>query len=205
LFYTYFTNKIIPDYVINPNEIRFDNIDGYAISKGITLNTECAFTNGLKMNLGFTIMDVYSKEKNANGELVKQQQLLTENFNGTYGISYTIRPIGLTIDYTGNLYSPMKLPIQTNDFRPEYSPWWSIQNIQFTKKMYKEKLECYFGLKNLLNFLPISSIIMRPQDPFDKNVNDPINNPNGYTFDTSYMYAPYQGIRGFVGLRLTLN
>lgn len=205
LFYTYFTNKIIPDYLSNPNEIRFNNIDGYAVSKGITLNTECSFTNGLKINVGFTVMNVFSKQKNTNGEYVKQQQLLTEHFNGTYSVSYTVRSLGLSIDYTGNLYSPMKLPVQPNDFRPEYSPWWSIQNIQVTKKMYENKLEVYFGVKNLLNFLPTSNIIMRPQDPFDKNVNDPINNPNGYTFDTSYMYAPYQGIRGFLGLRLTLN
>jgi outer membrane receptor for ferrienterochelin and colicins len=46
---------------------------------------------------------------------------------------------------------------------------------------------------------------MRPFDPFDKHVNDAVNNPNGYTFDTEYNYAPLQGIRGFAGLRYTLK
>jgi len=33
---------------------------------------------------------------------------------------------------------------------------------------------------------------------------DPVADPNGYTFDTSYMYAPLQGVRGFLGLRWVL-
>jgi outer membrane receptor for ferrienterochelin and colicins len=45
---------------------------------------------------------------------------------------------------------------------------------------------------------------MRPFDPFDKNVNDPVNNPYGYTFDPSYNYASMQGIRGFFGIRYSL-
>ena len=57
---------------------------------------------------------------------------------------------------------------------------------------------------NLLNFIP-KDLILRPQDPFDKNVNDPISNPNGYTFDPSYNYAPVQGIKGFLGVRWTVK
>ena len=95
----------------------------------------------------------------------------------------------------------MRLPIQENDFRPEYSPWYSLQNIQCTKT-FKKDWELYFGVKNLLNFIPADPI-MRPFDPFDKQVD--INNPNGYTFDPSYSYASLQGIRGFVGVRWDLN
>ncbi|MBK7944967.1 MAG: hypothetical protein IPJ85_06510 [Flavobacteriales bacterium] len=46
---------------------------------------------------------------------------------------------------------------------------------------------------------------MRPFDPFDRQANDTASNPNGYTFDTSYMYAPMQGQRWFMGLRYTLQ
>ena len=45
---------------------------------------------------------------------------------------------------------------------------------------------------------------MRPFDPFDRHVDDPVNNPNGYTFDPSYNYASLQGIRGFLGIRYNL-
>ena len=57
-------------------------------------------------------------------------------------------------------------------------------------------------MKNILNFLP-KNPLMRPFDPFDKTIG--VNNPFGYTFDTSYNYAPLQGIRGFLGFRFTLK
>ncbi|HRG08167.1 MAG TPA: TonB-dependent receptor, partial [Cyclobacteriaceae bacterium] len=34
LFYTYFTNKIVGDFLTDPNKIIYDNLDGYAISRG---------------------------------------------------------------------------------------------------------------------------------------------------------------------------
>jgi len=102
----------------------------------------------------------------------------------------------LSIDYTGRVNGPMYLPVVENDFRPELSPWFDIANIQVTKK-YKN-MEVYMGAKNLWNFLP-KNPILRPFDPFDKNTS--VNNSNGYTFDTTYNYAPMQGIRGFAGVR----
>ena len=65
-------------------------------------------------------------------------------------------------------------------------------------------VELYGGVKNLLDFVP-KDPIMRPFDPFDRNANDPISNPNGYTFDPTYIYAPLQGIRGFIGMRWNLS
>jgi outer membrane receptor for ferrienterochelin and colicins len=106
------------------------------------------------------------------------------------------------MDVTGNWYGPMRLPIEPNDYRPEYSPWFCITNIQFTKK-FDYGLEIYGGMKNIFDFVP-KDPLMRPFDPFNKHVNDPVNNPNGYTFDTSYNYASMQGRRVFLGMRYNL-
>ena len=76
-------------------------------------------------------------------------------------------------------------------------------NLQLTKR-FANNLEIYGGAKNLLNFIA-KDPILRPFDTFDKNVNDPINNPHGYTFDPSYNYAPLQGIKTFLGVRWTLK
>jgi outer membrane receptor for ferrienterochelin and colicins len=94
------------------------------------------------------------------------------------------------------------LPIQKNDYRPEYSPWFSLCNIQLTKK-YSNGFEIYGGVKNIFNFVPEYSLI-RAFDPFDKTASDPVTNPMGYTFDTEYNYAPIQGVRGFLGVRYNL-
>lgn len=201
-FYTYFTNKITADFDSDPNKIIYDNLKGYAISRGVSFNTDLAFTNGLKIILGGTFMDVYQVENDSLGRKVRTKQLFAPNFSGTYAVSYTINKIGLSIDWTGLVKGPMRLPILPNDFRPEYSPWFCLMNIQLTQKI-RSKVEIYGGVKNMLNFVP-SNPIMRANDPFDKDVNNPVTNPNGYTFDPSYNYAPVQGAKVFFGLRYNL-
>lgn len=210
IFYTHFSNIILPDYDTNPNQIIYDNLDGKSVSKGISANIDVVFTNGLKVLVGATFQDVSNTEDG-----IKTRQILTEKFTATWNFSYTIRSLDLSVDYTGNLYSPMRLPILGPlDPRQEFSPYWSIQNIQFTYKGFKD-FEAYAGIKNLLNWTPNKGnpfIFSRANDPFDKNVVFDANgnaqvtpdNPYGLTFDPSYVYGPNQGIRGFFGLRYTL-
>jgi outer membrane receptor for ferrienterochelin and colicins len=207
-FYTWFSNRIIPDYVTDPNKIIYGNLEGHAVSKGISLNADVTFLNGLKILAGGTLMDVNFTE---NGQT--QRQLLTERFQGVWSVGYSFPSFGLTLDYTGNVYSPMLLPLLGPlDNRAGESPWWSLQNIQFTKSL-GQQWEIYGGIKNLLNFTPPANSIARPFDPFDKQVVfDPggqvvatPENPNALTFDPTYMFAPNQGIRGFAGFRYTIR
>jgi outer membrane receptor for ferrienterochelin and colicins len=200
-FFTYFSNRIIADYDSDPNKIIYDNLNGYAVSRGISLNTEYAFTFPLKINAGITAMQVFKVENDSLGKQQTSTQIHAPNWSGTFQVTYTINRYNLTIDLTGQVYGPMRLPILPNDFRPEYSPWFSLQNIQLTQKI-NPRLQVYGGVKNIFNFVP-QNPIMRPFDPFDKQVT--INNPNGYTFDPSYNYAPLQGIRVFMGIRYVLG
>ena len=207
-FYTYFDNRIIADYETDPNKIIYGNLDGFAESKGVSLNVDVAFTNGLKIIAGTTVMDVSYQE---NGS--KQQQILTEKISGVWSVSYEFASIGLSVDYTGNIYGPMRLPVLGElDDREATSPWWSIQNIQLTKKI-KTFWEIYGGVKNILNYTPPANSIARAFDPFDKQVTFDANgqatatpnNPNALTFDPSYVFAPNQGIRSFLGVRYTFK
>lgn len=210
-WYTYFENAIIPDYDTNPNQIIYDNLDGHAVTTGVSANVDIIFNNGIKALLGATYMSVTNTEDG-----VTKQQILTEKFSGTWAISYKIQDWNLNIDYTGNIYGPMRLPLLGDlDPRQEYSPYWSLQNIQFTYDGWND-FEVYGGVKNLLNWTPNKGnpfIIARANDPFDKDVifdNDgnvvpTPDNPYALTFDPSYVYAPNQGIRGFIGIRYNLN
>jgi outer membrane receptor for ferrienterochelin and colicins len=210
-WYTRFSNSIIPDYDTNPNQIIYRNLDGKAVTKGISTNIDFVFNNGLKMILGATYMDV---SKTENG--ITTNQILTEKFSATWAISYRINTLFLDVDYTGNIYGPMRLPLLGDlDPRREYSPTWSIQNIQFTFNKLKN-IEIYGGVKNLLNWTPNRGnpfIIARANDPFDRdvqfdgngNVQATPDNPYALSFDPSYVYGPNQGIRGFFGLRYTLK
>lgn len=209
-FYTRFSNVILPDYETNPNQIIYDNLDGKSVSQGISANVDIAFPSSFKIMVGATWQDVSSTE---NG--VTQQQILTESITATWNLSYTFHSLKLTADYTGNLYGPMRLPLLGDlDPRSEYSPTWSIQNIQFTYKGLNN-FEVYGGVKNLLDWTPNRGnpfIIARANDPFDREVTFDSNgnalatpnNPYALTFDPSYVYGPNQGIRGFFGLRYTV-
>jgi len=198
-FYTYFSNKIVGDFDTEPDKIIYDNLQGYGISRGASMNIDFSFNFPLNIILGVTYLDVYQK---FDGENEKVQQLHAPKWSGTYSLTYKF-PSNLTIDFTGQFYGAMRLPVLPNDYRPEYSPFYSLANIQVSKS-FKSGFEVYCGVKNLLNFTP-KDPLMRPFDPFDKNVDDPINNPNHYTFDTTYGYAPMQKIRGFLGVKYNLK
>jgi len=199
-FYTYFFNKIVADYDTDPEKVVYDNLDGYAENIGFSFNSDWNFKNGLKLIAGFTAMDVEITE---NGQ--KTWQIQTPKFTANWQASLPLPRQRLTIDYNGYVNSPMRLPVFANDYRPELSPWFSIHNVQVTWKGRKNGLEIYGGVKNIFNFYPKEDVIMRPFDPFDKKAGDPVNNPNGYTFDPSYNYAPVQGVRGFVGVRMMVS
>ena len=206
-FYTHFNNRILPDYETDPNKIIYANLNGFSVSKGLSLNSDISFPLGLTMNIGATLMDVSINENN-----IKKRQLLTESFSGVWSISYNLKKSRIKIDYTGNLYGPMKLPLLSElDPRRGESPWFSIQNIQITKNI-GTSWEMYGGIKNILNFTPANNSIARSFDPFDSGVDfnsngeaiATTNNPYALTFDPSYVYASNQGIRGFLGLRYTV-
>lgn len=207
-FYTFFNNRIVPDYESNTNEIRYGNLDGSAVSQGVSVNFDIALENGLTVLVGGTLMNVTVEEE---GE--KVSQLLTEKFSSVWNIGYTFLGTGISLDYTGNLYGPMRLPLLGKlDDRSEFSPWWSLQNIQITKS-FDNGFEIYGGVKNILNYTPPANSIARSFDPFDELVNfgtdgnalPTTENPNALTFDPTYVFAPNQGMRGFLGVRYTLK
>lgn len=199
-FYSYFTNKIVADFDTDPQKILYDNLQGHAIAQGISLDTDFIFDFPLKISAGISYMDVYTVDEEQE-QNVKSQQLHAPKWSGNFVATYTL-PKHFSIDLTGQWNGPMRLPILPDDYRPEYSPWFCIANIQITKDL-TNGISFYGGAKNIFNFIPKDPII-RSFDPFDRFIDDPVNNPYGYTFDPSYNYASLQGIRAFIGIRYNL-
>lgn len=196
-FFTRFSNQIVPDYLTDPDKIIFANLNGYGISGGVSVNTDFNFTNGIKIMLGATAMQVYRVE---DGE--RLPQLFAPPVSGTWTATFPVKKWGLSLDYTGNVNAPMHLPVFPNDERPAKSPWYAIHNVQVTKEIIHD-VELYFGVKNLFGFYPKGNIILRAFDPFDKNVH--LNNPNNFTFDPTYSYAPVQRQRLLIGARWNVH
>ena len=203
VFKTEFSNRILPDYETNPNQIIYSNLDGKSVTQGITLNINSLSANGLKVNLGATFIDSKIIQNNET-----EYPFLTENFSGNYRVSYTLFNPKITFDLSGTVIGPMKLPLLGPlDTRDPKSPVINIMNLQSTYSF--KEFELYAGIKNIFNFKPASNSIARAFDPFDTGVefgsNGHViatpNNPNSLSFDPSYVYYSNQGTNGFLGLR----
>ncbi|WP_395632659.1 TonB-dependent receptor plug domain-containing protein [Flavobacterium sp.] len=210
-WYTYFTNRIFANYDLNPNQIVYDNLNGFSRVFGLSANADWITPFGLKATVGASYFDPFTVQ---DGESFVP--LFTEKYALNWAINYEIPNWFLSFDYTGNLTGPIRLPLLSDlDPRREYSLPFSVQNIQLTFKKFHH-FEIYSGIKNIFDWTPNRGnpfLIARANDPFDQNVQFDSNgnavpsatNPYGLTFDPTYAYGPNQGIRFFLGLRYHLD
>lgn len=192
IFYTYFQNKIIPDFASDPDLIIYDNLKGHSVSRGASFAWSHTFTFPFKYSVGATYLDVFFTETDQDGNEVTLPELFAPQFSGVFSMSYSWKRFGVSFDYTGKVVGPMHLPEYPEPFtRPSRSEWFSLQNVQVTKKL-GDRLECYIGAKNILDYTQDSPLI------------DPAN-PFGDSFDTAYAWGPLQGRRYFAGLRWNID
>ena len=186
-FYTYFTNKIAPDYEANPNQIIYANLDGFSISRGLAFNIQQNFEFPLSINSGGTYLDVYSVDYNN----FRKDELFAPSFTGVFSLSYNWDKINTSIDWTTKVTGPMSLPTFPHPFeRAEESPWFSQHHLQI-KKLFSESLTAFMGVKNIFNYTQVSPLI-------------DWQNPFGDDFDTSYAYGPLQSRRFLIGFKVKL-
>jgi outer membrane receptor for ferrienterochelin and colicins len=179
-FITRFSNQILPDYDTDPTKIIYDNLDGYGVSRGMSLNTDLTVIGGPRFTAGVTWMSVFQRTADRGRETA----MFAPEWSGNYGITYKF------IDITGRFNGPMRLPVVPGDFRPSVSPWHTILNIQLTHT-FRSKMELYGGVKNVLDFMP-KHPLFRPDAPFSDE------------FDAAYNYAPMEGRKGYLGIRLKM-
>jgi outer membrane receptor for ferrienterochelin and colicins len=198
-FYNHFSNRIMPDYLTDGNKVIYRNLNGYSYTRGLQGQIIYLPGGAWEMRLGAQWMESNLLQENVEGTLLKQPVLMNPNFTGNIEIEYPL--LGkwtgaLFVNHTGIMY----LPIQQNDFRSNRSSPYQLVDIKFERVAGATGV-IFFSLKNIFDFLP-NDPIMRPFDPFDKEINEAEKNPNGYTFDTTYNYAPMLGRRIVIGCRL---
>ncbi len=185
LFYTRFDNQLVADYDADPYLIVFRNLDGMSVTRGVSLSFNQNFSNlPLLYSFGMTFQDVYTEE---NG--FKEKMEFSPDFTGTWSVAYT-SPIGLTLDYTGNVMGPKRMPEYDPPFqRDPESETYAIHNLQGTLNLGGGR-EVYASVKNIFDWTQGSPLV------------DPAN-PFGDSFDTAYIYGPIYGRYFQAGLRLT--
>lgn len=187
-FYTYFDNKIIPNYELDQNLIVYENLENYAIVRGMALSFDHRFVFPLNLKVGLTYQDVYEVEVDDQGNQEKIWQVFAPRWSGTFVATYEWKAKGLSFNWTGRLTGPMALPTYEAPFeRPEVSPWFTHQNMQITKA-FDKGWDIYGGIKNIWNYTQPSPLV-NPENPFSD------------TFDTAYAFGPIQPRRVFLGFR----
>lgn len=189
-FYTYFTNKIEPNYD-TPGLILYENLDGSATTRGISLTVSQSMTDlPLTYTIGGTLMDVFVDEEGSKTPLE-----FAPDFQGVANLTYRL-PKGFALDYTMNLTGPMALPEYESPFeRATTSPTFTIHNVQVTKDFDLPSgslVQTYLSAENLFSYTQVAPLI----DP---------SNPFGDNFDTAYVYGPLQGRHIGLGVRLMLR
>ena len=205
VFFTHFTNKIIPDYSV-PGQILYSNTEGHARTAGLSLSLSHQFRFPLSAQLGFNWQRATQTEPDADGQFQTRLIEFAQQWSGVGAFNYNWKKTGITFAYTLNVSGPMALP-ETFDFgpdgqllpasRPTESDPFLIHALQVSKAVPAWKLDLYGGVQNLLDY----------RQPFSPLVgyNDP-NARAGFSqnFDTSYAYGPMQGREFYLGLRWSL-
>lgn len=201
-FYTYFTNAIFPDYSI-PNKIIYKNLNGYAQTRGFSVNYSQQFKFPLAFSLSYNMQWADQTNIDDQGNKTTAGLNYSPLYSGSLVLNYNIRPWKLNIAYTGQLIGVMQLPevydLDANGTpvtiaRPTSSEPYSLHNIQITKDFPKLRLSFYLGVQNLLDY--------RQKAPPLVGYNDPNTNP-GFSnyFDTAYAYSPIHGREFYLGVR----
>ncbi|MEX0844199.1 MAG: TonB-dependent receptor, partial [Balneolaceae bacterium] len=183
VFYTWFSNQIIPNYD-TPNQIIYTNLDGYSVSRGVSLNLAHNFIAPFTYMVGFTVQDVFSVE---NG--TKKDLLFAPNYTAVFNTTYTFTEYDLRLDYTSRINGKMRLPNYPK--RNEFSEVFTEQNLKITKA-FRNGIQVFISGKNLFNYTQPSPLIA-PEQPFSDE------------FATDYVFGPIQGRRFLVGISFELE
>ena len=203
LFYTYFSNKIIPNYDIQ-KYIIYQNSEGYSYSKGVSGAWNHSFLNGIAFTLNFNHQVVKYTENNNNIKTMLDMEH-SPRWTAGLNIKFPINnswSINTSSNYVGIMQLPEVFDMLNNGqiseiSRPQKSKPFSIHNVNINGKL-SNKNEVYFGILNILNFRQNESPLVAYNDP---------NYNKGFSpsFDTSYTYAPNHGVEVFLGFRLNIE
>lgn len=189
LYHTEFQNQIFPEYDLNPTEIVIRNFRGMSRSEAFQVEFKITLFQTFECKTGYTWLWVYREDGGMRYEL-------PFNTRNRWMNTLSYKPLSGRFHIDANLhhYGRQKLPNTQNhptEFRrPDYSPAYSILNLQFTWTA--GRWEFYTGVENLTDFRQRQPIISW-QQPFSP------------WFDTSSVWGPTRGREGYAGIRYKIS
>ncbi len=185
---TEFSNKIMPDYDVNPLAVTFMNLSD-AATNVFQIESTFSIFNNVDFKLAYKYIDQYYYHKG-----MKMQQPFNSKHRVVSSLHYSPKDNNWNANVSLQWFGVQALP-STKDYpvelqRPSESDPYTIVNGQFTKNF--KHFEAYVGVENIFDF--------RQQNP----IVDPAQPFSPY-FDTSYIWGPTTGRTFYFGFRLLFN
>ncbi|HET8858908.1 TonB-dependent receptor [Marivirga sp.] len=201
-FYTYFTNKIIPDYD-TPGFIIYANSEAYAYTRGLSANINHQFGANLYLNLGAQWQNARQAVRNEVGILEERPIIYSRDWSAVGSAEYSF-PKGIKLNYNFNWNGPTSMPevFDVNamgkivNSRPASSPAFASHNLKIRKEF--KRIEIFAGFRNLFNNVQEFSPLSGTQDE-----TAPLG--FGQYFDTAYNYGSVMGRNFFVGFDWSIH
>ena len=192
-FRTQFLNTMVFDQEFNYNEPENNIIKIYN-------STDRSFTDNYQIDFNWTPFrgfDLFATFRYTNAKMtIKRgdekmlvERPLTSRYKGLINIQYAVRR--WIFDATAQLNGPMRLPNLDGDMtKTELSPVYPMFFAQVSYKV--SNFTVYAGCENIGNFKQQKPIVV------------PEGGPYAPGFNSSMVWGPLTGIKGYVGIRLNI-
>lgn len=187
-YYTDFLKQVVTDMDTNPHEVAFVNLDGRSYSKVFQVEASYPLFTGFTLTAAYRMTDA---KTTFNGELLEKP--LTSKYKGLLTASYQTE-LGLwqfdaTLQLNGGGRMPKPYDIEgVPSWETRYSGFEQV-SAQVTR--FFRNWSIYIGGENLTNFKQKNPIIDAA-------------NPWGENFDSTMIWGPVHGVKGYIGIRVNL-
>ena len=191
---TDFQNQVVVDLMQSAQQVLFYNLKGKSIANSLQLEFNYEVLDHLNLRSAYKFYDVTTDYLSGNYQKPLQAK---HRFFGNLEYETHIRENGKQwkFDYTFNWIGQQQLPTTAlnpvNDRLPEFSPSYSLMNVQITRT-FSSTFEMYIGGENIGNYTQEKAILGS-------------ENPFGSNFDASIVYAPVFGQMYYAGLRFKIK
>ena len=191
---TDFQNQAIVDVMQSPQQVLFYNLKGNSFANSFQLDFNYEIIKHFNLRTAYKYYDISTDYLSGTFQRPLQAK---HRFFGNLEFATHIKDKGqqwkfdFTVNWLGKQQLPNTATNPVNDRMPEFSPSFSVMNMQITRT-FSSVFEMYFGGENIGNYKQDKAILGS-------------DNPFGPTFDTSIVYAPVFGQMYYAGLRFKIK
>ena len=188
-FYTQIFNTVVIDQEGNPWTI--DIYNNYGPSRTHTAQIDLTWTPIQRFDIFATFRYTDSRYTiNNHGTPTMVERPLVSRYKALINLQYATNMRKWTFDFTAQLNGPARIPTQSGDLKDStLSPIYPMLFAQISRRI--KKWEIYVGCENILNFKQPNPIIMA-------------DNPYDPAFNSSLIWGPLKGTKGYIGVRWNL-